>query len=843
MHESIIEEFFALVQNPVSQIVIAGIVIYLAIFIILTARKYWNKIFDETTICNKNIVCFIYLPLLLVCCIMGVFSDTVIGMVKSYASDVVRSVLKIIFFPLLLLEIIGQKISKKDLTKRFINAENKNIGNKLKIYQQCTKNLISIDASFLRDYYSENLFKFLAALLQVVSFFTTYAGVELFFGDLFSLSTLFVTLAIQIGLFATAINVSKPGKKNLRNLLLMILLMIISISFSYIGLITRVSSPEETYKEAYEEYEAAFNNSIGSDLASLSQDTIEKNIKSEFKNVISTLGLFDQKIIENIDNKNNLKKGGKPNEFYVSKNGDLITNQDGTTIQEGNITEKNPEYDNYINKLTEYENNISSLIQKRIKLVDDIGNLIGKELKDKKKKKKRKTYYTDMNYDIIEESIQNASLEPLFADEKKDTDEKKDAGENTDGKDKDSGLWTKEKCDILIKANNSALEDEYIKDASSNEYKIDKDIIDTEVKKYRRGNAIENVTLEGWDVFKKQVFSSDVFENKKTFIDKILSIMGSWLGADLDNMEMRNLIDLLQEMQDKVRKNYAVVDSLYKSVVSEEILSELEEKKDKVEQIPNLFFIGFNRFAEPGKHRSNAFMCIALAILNDSLTVALGFVASRKAFSFLYVKTSKDYYNDIDELFGIVFKSMMQKFYISIRKGEFNAMDNSEFMEKCIQVVQETSGAISNFLDIFAISECTSSIGYNLYFRYKTKDEIEDYKPIISVLLKTNMLKVMPYVYYRHLELEYYCGIKLPVWENDLGKEYNISDSDGDYLNFNKYEDLLDENKKEGNVLLLRNRAENYLRENMYVDIKLMEDESENDIPQMNETIENKQND
>ena len=42
---------------------------------------------------------------------------------------------------------------------------------------------------------------------------------------------------------------------------------------------------------------------------------------------------------------------------------------------------------------------------------------------------------------------------------------------------------------------------------------------------------------------------------------------------------------------------------------------------------------------------------------------------------------------------------------------------------------------------------------------------------------------------------------------------------------------------------MLRNRAENYLRENMYVDIKLMEDESENDIPQMNETIENKQND
>jgi len=44
----------------------------------------------------------------------------------------------------------------------------------------------------------------------------------------------------------------------------------------------------------------------------------------------------------------------------------------------------------------------------------------------------------------------------------------------------------------------------------------------------------------------------------------------------------------------------------------------------------------------------------------------------------------------------------------------------------------------------------------------------------------------VPYVYFRHLELEYYCGIKLPVWENDLGKEYNISSDDSDCLNFDR---------------------------------------------------------
>lgn len=109
------------------------------------------------------------------------------------------------------------------------------------------KNLVNIDASFLKDYYWEILFKCLALLLQIVSFFTTYAGVELFFGGLFSLSTLFVTLAIQAGLFITSISVNKPGKKNLRGKFLMIILLAISITFSYIGLITQASSPEETY--------------------------------------------------------------------------------------------------------------------------------------------------------------------------------------------------------------------------------------------------------------------------------------------------------------------------------------------------------------------------------------------------------------------------------------------------------------------------------------------------------------------------------------------------------------------------------------------------------------------
>lgn len=61
-----------------------------------------------------------------------------------------------------------------------------------------------------------------------------------------------------------------------------------------------------------------------------------------------------------------------------------------------------------------------------------------------------------------------------------------------------------------------------------------------------------------------------------------------------------------------------------------------------------------------------------------------------------------------------------------------------------------------------------------------------------------------------------------------------------DNIAFEKYKGLLEKNKSEGNILLLRNRAENYLRENMYVDIHVIEKETDNCMPRIGESVENK---
>lgn len=94
-----------------------------------------------------------------------------------------------------------------------------------------------------------------------------------------------------------------------------------------------------------------------------------------------------------------------------------------------------------------------------------------------------------MNYDKIEKIIENASVDALF-------DEKANNNNN---------FWTKERCNRLIKVNNSALKYEYIKDTSHKEYKINKELIEREVEKCKRGNAVDKVVFDEWEKFKEEI--------------------------------------------------------------------------------------------------------------------------------------------------------------------------------------------------------------------------------------------------------------------------------------------------------------------------------------------------
>lgn len=782
-------------------IICISIILYILLFILLSIIKFWDKLNMPFTAQLQNFFLFLYLPLLLPISIVGTIGHTLFALTRTHTSAFIRSLLRIVLLPFTLFSIIGNQFEQIKITnwlkyckERAITLFKHYIGRnsvkeKLKIYQQYTKDLVSIDGSFLRDYYAEKRYKFLAFLLQVVSFFTTYAGVEIFFGDLFDLAPLFITLVIQVGLYSTAVTTNKPGKKSGRGKTVKYLLTCISIIFSYIGLITLASPPEDSYKFAYQEYKSAFENVLDSlNAANISPEDSADLLNLEFRNIFSTLSQLDNEINNTLQYLRTITSEGIPEETYQSSFYSQ-THADGTQIKESTRTE-NTNYASYI----DHNDELASLTNTRNDLLKAIGEYTGintlpfeikfnnsgnVDILTNNDADKSLISYEDINVDYA--TIQNFFSHEYFLQLLTDDD-----------------IQALKQLTFLINANNTALKNTYIQTDSS---QIDENLINSILEENKTHDALSQLFLPEWEEL-----TTD-FDSNASNVKDVLITIGNLLGADLNNTDMRKLLVLRQTMQEEVSNSYLSIQP-YLTNTDPALAIQLDSCKQSVEEIPNILWIGFKRFLTKGVHQSNAFICLALALFNDIFTLLLGWAGSRKAYSFLYVKSSKDYYNDIDELFGVVFKSMMQNFYLSIKKGSFTNMSSDDFTQECICTILKTSKTITSFLNRFELSECTCSMGYNLKLQYNLSDNnIKEYQPIISVLLKTDMIKIIPTIQYRYIELEYYCGIHLPLSENT---------TEG---SFDTYKPNLDNAQSQGNTLLLRNRAENYLRENMCVDI------------------------
>lgn len=98
------------------------------------------------------------------------------------------------------------------------------------------------------------LVKICTIFLQVVSFVTTYQGIDYYFGDIFKYSTLFITLVVQGSLLVLANAAVNKQRFTRSRFIMLMVFMVISITFSYTGLMNSHISPEEEYKKNYKEF-------------------------------------------------------------------------------------------------------------------------------------------------------------------------------------------------------------------------------------------------------------------------------------------------------------------------------------------------------------------------------------------------------------------------------------------------------------------------------------------------------------------------------------------------------------------------------------------------------------
>lgn len=651
---------------------------------------------------------------------------------------------------------LAYNVGKKFLEKieKMISPKTDDLKEMLKAYQDILETEIHLNSPLIQEYKQERIFLALAGMLQFISFFTTYEGSALYFGGLFSMAPYLVALVVQIGLYETSKTVFLQGNKRLEAGVIMVLLLSSSIVCSYGGIYSSYNSPKLFYEKNYEEYRK-----IGQEIL---QD-VSKTLKSDAE-MIEELDSVILQISANVElGEENIKQltdkiekidpqatvGKTETKTTRLGNGRYVTE----TVTSAN---ENANYDQEIQVQNDMETKkatLDSSVANMQKLLTEYEQ--ESENEPSKAAKLLQQYLQDKENHVDDLNILYSNVQSLIE-------------------------YNTELCNALgipnvfDKNSISDYEDMFFKDEKQQELK----------------SLVESETDISAGI-------GPLTGNGK--INTIWSKIKEFLGIDIQSMPMEKLSSIKEDIMKKTEKIESLVNVF--SGIDSDKKRRLEEQKKKIEEMPDAMVYAMNHLASK---ENAAFLCFAIAAFNDGMTVCFCFLAAKKRYSFSYVKSSKDYYMDRESLFELVFRSMHMRRIEDIKNSKCNETDIKKFRADCENFVQETSKEIREFLEKLQLSPSTVSEGFNMRM-YLNDAEMDQYAPIISVLLKTNLGKILPYTDYEELECKYY-----------LNKEfYTNNEATKDNLTREDYIELMTEEKKKGTVFLLRNRAENTLREHI----------------------------
>lgn len=666
----------------------------------------------------------------------------------------------------------------------------------LKIYQNCVKSCANMETSAVRRYEEEKFFHFFALLLQIVSFFTTYAGVAMYFGNIFDLAPLFIALTIQGVLYLTAISAFQPGRKNRRKRWALIICTLISVVFSYTGLVTLANSPQVDYKRAYESYVDTFR-ALKDEVASqnLEVDTLAADISNEYLKSINTLQALDRYISQLTE-----EAEAEINIPSTNKSSTTTTMPDGTVVR-GYETTANPEYAAAVEarqqasaKALEVKLVRDDLYQE---VLDAVGATEGATGEDGTGS--YASIRSAVQWEKIAERINN--MQSGKANE--------DGAENV----AEALQNFRQEYFRVANKNNSAVSTVIQGTETSIDmalYSMDSTLLDSGLEQLSIYQEMKEITIADWDTI-----AAATFTEEKKGVAGVIDRLGQMIGADMYNSDMKELMVCYQQLKEAVVENFSQVTSSLPDAESYVRYQELAAEKQNVLELPEILVFAFERFGDP-EYAGSAICCLILALLNDFSTVLLGWLGTKRAYAIPETPSGKIHYDDSSELFPMVFTALQSQFVMQIRTGQFLTMSREEFTEGCYQYVNGIIHMIQQFVAGFTLSPCTAQMGYNLIWRYEKEEEVAPYMPLISLLLKCGLLKVLPISQYEYLEMEYYLGKTDHLWVEEVEEKEDRK----------SLKAQLEEVKAKGHVLLLRNRTESYLRENLS-DRIMMEDNHE----------------
>ncbi len=743
---------------------IIGIIEYIFTMIIYNLEHEDNKYLFETSIVH--------------------LCKTIILDMPKYIYEIIGNILQIIFSPRHFFKIIANKLNNVnykrlfnvtiDLPIRHIyntkfkelvsNAKSKfNINQQIKLYYSCIADFLQSDNSTYKNRVASIFLGIFIFLLQFgISFATTLAGAKLMLGSISPIAPWIFTFVVQGLISILSVNAFQKNRNRKKYVVVLSFVVLISVFFSYTGIVVAQDSPLKYYRSSYESYEQNLKSTkqimmsglLSKEAAIHKIEEMNSILKSNYAIILNTIDSKNSIINDNSESLDEYRH----NELYTYQGDKKRVNQDVKKAK-----------DEIKNENSNIQNDINSLKGKAGIFKEVYGDEIAK-IPDLKTEIENYVESLQLSDDSVEKSDNKISLFPQLITISNEL-AKKD--------NEVSGISEINEQDFRQIVDKLKLYDEIsdIEVVSSDNIFNDDGSTDKEGKKQNKNNkSIFDMAI--------LVFEADMSEELNTVSDK-RNLIQNESNVSYRKIEAINLdlVDLKDNDKDKISS----------------AKEKLDESKNEIQKLPNVYTYSLNYLLNNDKNVKDFILILIFAFIIDFGSMMLGYVKEHKTTSFIYVKSSKDYFNEYGDVFEILFSSLMKNFTTKLKKGDFLNLDSEGFKKACLKQATFADDEIKKFLNEFKLSEGTWAHGYNLKYDLGDMKSISNNEiAIISTLLKTGLAQIITYYQYNVLSDSLY------------NREANSSDKS---LYPNKTSEVCDDDDNYKYYLLLRSNGENFIRE------------------------------
>lgn len=551
---------------------------------------------------------------------------------------------------------------------------------KMNVFQSVLRKAAYAGSPFLRYYLGHKINNGLMFMLQTISFFTTLAGANYYLRGINGMAPLLFATTIQLGLFYHASSYTDSEARKLPHLFVLTLFTAISIVFSYTGMAVTSFPPEQEYEIAYNDYHEKANAAKSLILESnSSQESIDSELHQFLAKMENRLQSAQIKI-SSLD-------------AAIAANDDIIAN--GTTYEVHN--QYDPVTGAIINRITVP---VESEAANQAKLTNT----------------QLKTDRT--NIEATQSNLDNA-LKKLSLDKLKEY--VMGVLSETEKNETAATIYQ------LIDCHNTLAP--YL-DISDN---IETDYIDKLSRKYKDSEVISSISISSFeDVIGKEITPSDITEdNWLDFIYKMIHQESSAASA----------LKKLTKLKAAVNSNYLrLEEQVTITGADKSILTEVQIARQTMNSFgdPNVQVL---MYLADAAYQNRVMGIFVLALLVDGLTFLLGIINRKKHLSLLDPSTNKELIDNEEQLFSIIFVSLVG----SKLPDKLKNTENKDFKSACIQYVNNIKTIIHNFLNVFKNSPWTGQWGYGLYADYEELQKVDGSVTMISILHQLGYLQFLSY--------------------------------------------------------------------------------------------------